>query len=103
MSVYKKNNANEVISMTVTISPEMYAAIESFWHSAKFANRSDAVRALILSGLDNFSSVSGKEQDIPTAKQIAWVQNICSKHNLQFPEWSKKAYSDFIQLHKEKQ
>lgn len=83
------------IKMSFTVDEKTANRIERYWHNRRFANRSEALRVLVLQGLSELED--HKSDNPPTQKQIDLVKKLCKERCVAAPEeWSNKAYSAFI-------
>ena len=86
------------IKLSFAVDEKTAARIDKYWHNRRFANRSEALRVLIMQGLADLEDHNSANP--PTQKQIELVRKLCQEKNLCAPdEWSSKAYSAFIGRH----
>ena len=83
------------IKLSFTVNEEVAKKIDKYWHSRRLANRTEALRQLVVQALkyEKFDTLT----DLPTQKQINLVNNLCKEKSLQPPkDYTLKAYSKFI-------
>jgi len=84
--------------ISVEVDDILYNRIERYWHNRRFSNRSEALKILLCTGLEQLEY---KRMAQPTQKQIDYVKKICDIKGLTPPEeFTISAYSKFIEENK---